>query len=162
MKTLISGLAAIFLAGCAAQNIKLPENAEKTVPVNPSAAVVLGKEVFRLSPTQNLSLESKLPGLLLKAQQETFPKDLSDEEMKRFHGFTYSLSPNGVVYPYSSVEVSCIVQQKYSAEAQPECDAFFAVLRRDINELLKKYDIDQGQSDEEKTKEDKQILRPAE
>ena len=44
-------------------------------------------------------------------------------------GFTYSLAPRGAVYPFSEIEVSCIIQEKYARRSGPEiCGDFFREL----------------------------------
>ena len=36
-------------------------------------------------------------------------------------GFTYSLAPKGAVYPFSEIEVSCIMQEKYARRSGRIC-----------------------------------------
>ncbi|MBI4656784.1 MAG: hypothetical protein HY746_08580 [Elusimicrobia bacterium] len=52
-------------------------------------------------------------------------------------GFSYTMTPRGAVYPFSEIEISCLVQAKYSRRyARSLCSEFF-------KEVEKEYDRQQ-------------------
>lgn len=93
----------------------------------PAAAVAFQKKIFKLSKTPNPALEAALEGLLSASYQAAAKNHSGDSPMKI--GFTYSLAPRGAVYPFSEIEVSCLIQEKYARSSGPElCGDFFREL----------------------------------
>jgi hypothetical protein len=112
-------LAAALLAACGA-----PRPAGRTPAQASSAAVVFQKKVFKLAKTPDPELEASLEGLLSAGYDLAVKNHSGDKPMEI--GFTYSVSPRGAVYPFSEIEVSCIMQEKYSRRYGPElCRDFF-------------------------------------
>jgi hypothetical protein len=112
-------LAAALLAGCGA-----PRPAGQTAAQARSAAVVFQKKVFKLVKTPDPDLEASLEGLLSASYGVAVKNHSGDKPIEI--GFTYSISPRGAVYPFSELEVSCIMQEKYSRRYGPElCGDFF-------------------------------------
>ena len=113
-------LAASLLAACGA-----PRPAgEKPAPAR-GAAVIFQKKVFKLVKTPDSELEASLEGLLSASYDVAVKNHSGDKPMEI--GFTYSVSPRGAVYPFSEIEVSCIMQEKYSRRYGPElCRNFFS------------------------------------
>ncbi len=120
LKLLTLCLAAALLAACGA-----PKPAgQATAPVR-GAAVVFQKKVFPLVKTPDPELEASLEGLLSASYDVAVKNHSGDKPMEI--GFTYSVSPRGAVYPFSEVEVSCIMQEKYAKRYGPElCGDLFA------------------------------------
>ena len=118
-KPLALCFAAALLAGCGAPR----PVAAPAAPVR-GAAVVFQKKVFRLVKTPDPDLEASLEGMLSAGYDVAVKNHSGDKPMEI--GFTYSISPRGAVYPFSEVEVSCIMQEKYARRYGPElCRDFF-------------------------------------
>ncbi len=112
-------LAAALLAACGA-----PRPAGETPVPARGAAVVFQKKVFKLVKTPDPELEASLEGLLSASYDVAVKNHSGDKPMEI--GFTYSVSPRGAVYPFSEIEVSCIMQERYSRRYGPElCRDFF-------------------------------------
>lgn len=127
--------AALLLAGCAASRYEPLPAAGRPVPSGPSSATVVENRTFRLSKTPDPQLEMDLPDMLSASYSAAAAEYSGGEPMKV--GFTYSLSPKGAIYPFSEVEVSCIVQHKYAGKKGPElCADFFSRLESRINKAL--------------------------
>jgi hypothetical protein len=96
-------------------------------PVASGVAVVFQKQIFKLGRTPDPGLEADLEGLLSASHATAARNHSGDNPMRT--GFTYSLSPRGAVYPFSEIEVSCIIQEKYARSTGPElCGDFFREL----------------------------------
>lgn len=122
---------AFLLAACAAPRPSSPPREER--PAGPSAAIVFEKRAFMLSKTPDADLEAALEGFLSASYDTAVRNHAGDKPMET--GFTYSLSPKGAVYPFSEIEVSCIMQEKYARRSGPEiCGDFF----RDLDARIKK------------------------
>ena len=112
-------LAAALLVSCGA-----PKPARHTAAPARGAAVVYQKKVFTLVKTPDPELEASLEGLLSASYDVAVKNHSGDKPIEI--GFTYSISPRGAVYPFSEVEVSCIMQEKYARRYGPElCRDFF-------------------------------------
>lgn len=127
-------LAAVLLAACSGSRpAGAPQVAQK--PAGPGAATVFEKRTFKLVKTPDPDLEAALEGLLSGAYDAAVKRhaEASFSEI----GFTYSLAPKGAVYPFSEIEVSCIMQEKYAARRGPElCGAFYADLEARIKKAV--------------------------
>lgn len=112
-------LAAALLAACGA-----PRPAGQAPAQARGAAVVFQKKVFKLVKTPDPDLEASLEGLLSAGYDVAVKNHSGDKPMEI--GFTYSVSPRGAVYPFSEIEVSCIMQEKFASRYGPElCRDFF-------------------------------------
>ena len=119
LRSLALCFTAALLAACGA-----PRPAGQTPAQVRSAAVVFQKKVFKLVKTPDPELEASLEGLLSASYDVAVKNHSGDKPMEI--GFTYSVSPRGAVYPFSEIEVSCIMQEKYSRRYGPElCRDFF-------------------------------------
>lgn len=117
------GAFAIF-AACAGPG---PTPEAPQVPAGPGAASVFEKRVFKLVKTPDPDLEAALEGMLSSSYDAAVKKHSGDDPMKI--GFTYSVSPKGAVYPFSEIEVDCIMQEKYARRHGPRlCADFFGEL----------------------------------
>ncbi|HCC48276.1 MAG TPA: hypothetical protein DEQ38_09230 [Elusimicrobia bacterium] len=101
----------------------------------PSAATVFEKRTFKLVKTPDPDLEAALEGLL-SASYDTAVRKHAESSLAEI-GFTYSLSPRGAVYPFSEIEVSCILQEKYAPRSGPAlCGDFFTELDGKIKKAV--------------------------
>lgn len=120
LKLLLPALATLA-AGCAAPQ---PEpGARREAPAGKSAAIVFEKRTFRLVKTPDPELEAALEPMLT-ASFDAAVKNLSGDDPLEI-GFAYSLAPKGAVYPFSEIEVSCIMQERYARRRGPELCGFF-------------------------------------
>lgn len=102
-------------------------------PSGPGAAIAFEKRLFKLVKTPDPDLEAALEGLLSASYDVAVRNHSGDRPMEI--GFTYSLAPKGAVYPFSEIEVSCIMQEKYARRSGPGiCGDFF----RELDVKLKK------------------------
>lgn len=86
-------------------------------PAGPGAAIVFEKKTFKLSKTPDPDLEAALGDILSDSYQAAMKEFTSEKPMEI--GFTYSMAPGGAVYPFSEIEVSCIMQEKYARKKGP-------------------------------------------
>ncbi|MDA8132364.1 MAG: hypothetical protein M0011_12750 [Elusimicrobia bacterium] len=132
-----SGLAALMLAAallsaCSHSRQALPG---EQVPSGPGAAAVFEKRTFALVKVPDPDLEMALEGILSDSHAAAVRRYAGDSPMDI--GFTYSMAPHGAVYPFSEIEVSCIMQQKYAKRKGPElCSDFFSELDARIKKAL--------------------------
>lgn len=104
-------------------------------PVPSGSAVAFQKQVFKLSRTPDPELESALEGMLSASYDASVKAYAGDNPLGM--GFSYSLTPHGAAFPFSEIEVSCLVQAKYSRSRGPElCGYFFNDLGRRIKAAL--------------------------
>lgn len=116
---------AAFLGACAAPGPAGQSRQDQ--PSGPGAAIVFEKRTFKLVKTPDPDLEAALEGLLSASYGVAVRNHVGDKPMEI--GFTYSLAPKGAVYPFSEIEVSCIMQEKYARRSGPEiCGDFFTEL----------------------------------
>ncbi|MDO8806685.1 MAG: hypothetical protein Q7R35_19910 [Elusimicrobiota bacterium] len=110
-----------FFCACAAPG---PAGQQQEKPSGPGAAIVFEKRTFKLVKTPDPDLEAALEGILSGSYDTAVKNHVGDKPMEI--GFTYSLAPKGAVYPFSEIEVSCIMQEKYARRSGPEiCGDFF-------------------------------------
>lgn len=126
-------LLAAALAGCAAPEV--PSRQQAQAPSGPGAAIAFEKRTFKLVRLPDPELEAALEGLLTASYEAAVKYHAGDNPMDI--GFTYSLAPKGAVYPFSEIEVSCILQEKYSRRKGPElCGYFFTQLEGKIRKAV--------------------------
>ena len=121
-------------AGCAVpQAANGP--ASPAAPSPRSAAVVFEKRVFKLLKTPDPELEASLEGMLSDSFDAAVKNHSGDNPLDI--GFAYSLAPHGAVYPFSEIEISCLMQEKYARRRGPElCGYFFDDLGARITKAL--------------------------
>jgi hypothetical protein len=135
MRRLLLPAALGLLAACAAPR-PLPEQLPAS-PQGPSAAHVFGARQFKLLRVPNPDLEAALDGALMAAYDEAVRNNSGDRPFEI--GFTYSLAPKGASYPFSEVEVSCIMQERYFRRGGKLCGDFFSALDAQFKDLVEKY-----------------------
>ncbi|OGR79160.1 MAG: hypothetical protein A2X32_11620 [Elusimicrobia bacterium GWC2_64_44] len=126
-------LAAGLLAACS--GARPGGDGKREPPAGPGAATVFEKRTFKLVRTPDPDLEAALEPLLTAAYDAAVKRhaEASFSEI----GFTYSLAPKGAVYPFSEIEVSCIMQDKYAVRRGPElCGAFYEDLEARLKKAL--------------------------
>lgn len=98
----------------------------------PASAVTVEKMTFRLAKKPGPGLRAALEGMLSASYIIAVKNYSGDGPMGE--GFTYSLATKGAVYPFSEIEVSCIVQEKHTPASGPEiCGDFLGDLNIRIN-----------------------------
>ena len=112
---------AALLCACAGVT---PYGQEK--PSGPGSAVIFEKQTFKLSKTPDQALEQALEPALTESYQSAVKKHYGEKPMEI--GFTYSMTPRGAAYPFSEIEVSCIIQGKYFQKGARLCGEFFKEL----------------------------------
>jgi|GEM_PF-1759988 len=101
----------------------------------PALAVDFEKRTFKLVKQPGPVLEAAVRGLLSSSYDSAVESNSGGGAMKP--GFTYSLEATGAVHPFSEIEVSCIMQEKYALGSGPEiCGDFFRVLAAKIKRAL--------------------------
>ena len=96
-------------------------------------AVVFQTRVYALSKTPDSDLEIALPDIVAESYYYASKKAGAPADA----GFSYTLAPKGAVYPFSEMEVSCVVREKYASRYGTElCSAFFGHLDRQIKTIL--------------------------
>lgn len=132
-KAVLASLAAALLAACSGP--RPSGTAQPGQPSGPGAAVVFEKRAYKLVKTPDPELELALEGLLSGAYDAAVKKH--SETSLADAGFTYSMAPKGAVYPFSEIEVSCIMREKYAARRGPElCGFFFTELDGRVKKAL--------------------------
>lgn len=127
-------LAASLLCSCAGFGAR---DSGKSGLSGPGAAVIFEKRIFKLSKTPNPGIEAALEGALAGSYQAAVNNHSGDKPMEI--GFTYSVAPNGASYPFSEIEVSCIMQEKYARRKGPGlCKDLFQELDLRIKRLREK------------------------
>ena len=123
-------LSVSLACACAAPG---PAGQQQEQPSGPGAAIAFEKRMFKLVKTPDPDLEAALEGMLSARYDIAVKNHAGDKPMEI--GFTYSLAPKGAVYPFSEIEVSCIMQEKYARRSGPEiCGDFF----RELDVKIKK------------------------
>jgi hypothetical protein len=127
-------LPAAVLCACSAPQAEAPGQLQGQFSGS-SAATVFEKRTFKLTKTPDPDLEGALEGLLSASYDAAVAMHAGDNPMDI--GFTYSLAPKGAVYPFSEIEVSCILQEKYAARrGERLCGDFFGDLGARIKQAL--------------------------
>lgn len=123
----------LFAAALCSCSAPRPEQSRKQP--GPGAAIVFGKKTFKLVKTPDPELEAALEGMLSASYDIAVKNHAGEKPMDM--GFTYSLAPKGAVYPFSEIEVSCIIQEKYARRGGAEiCGDFFGKLGGRIKSAL--------------------------
>ena len=123
-------LSVSLACACAAPG---PAGQQQEQPSGPGAAIAFEKRMFKLVKTPDPDLEAALEGMLSASYDTAVKNHAGDKPMEI--GFTYSLAPKGAVSPFSEIEVSCIMQEKYARRSGPEiCGDFF----RELDVKIKK------------------------
>lgn len=109
--------AIFFFCGCAGTKGHGASSPRQRAVVNSSRTYALGRV-----PDQER--EQAFQDLLAAAQAEAVRKHGGAWEI----GFAYSLSPRGAVYPFSEVEVSCLMQKADASQGEQLCSDFFSAV----------------------------------
>lgn len=102
-------------------------------PAGPGAAVVFEKQTFKLSKTPDPDVDAGLQNALDAAFGAAVKNHSGEKPMDI--GFTYTVAPKGAVYPFSEVEVACIMQEKYRGKGEKLCSDFFGELQPRLKKL---------------------------
>lgn len=120
------------LGACTAARVEQPP---AQPAAGPGAATVFERRTFKLVKTPDQDLEQALEGMLSASYEAALKKRSGDNPADI--GFTYSLAPKGAVYPFSEIEVSCIMQDKYARRSGAAlCGDFYADLEERVKKAL--------------------------
>lgn len=128
-------LLAVFSASCAYETpgrITVKKNSNENKKI-----VVFDSREYALTREPNYEVEQDFQNAVSSAFEKAFPDGDSDAR----RSFSYAITPKGAVYPFSKVEVGCLVREdlrgKYAREI---CSRFYDYLDKsysDIKEELK-------------------------
>ena len=124
MKLFFAAAALTVLWGCAGPKGPGASSPRQRAVVNSSRTYALGKV-----PDQER--EQAFQDLLEAAQAAAIKKHGGASEI----GFSYSLSPKGAVYPFSEVEVSCLMQKADASEGERLCSDFFGTVEDGLKKI---------------------------
>lgn len=113
-------------SGCAGSGRSVASSPRQKAVVHQRQAYVLGKV-----PDQ--AREQAFQDLLAAAQAAAVEKHGAAGEI----GFSYSLSPKGAVYPFSEVEVACLMKKADASEGKELCSEFFSAVGAGLKDILK-------------------------
>ena len=131
MRRIPAIVALLALGACAAPKPGAPAPARER-------AVVFQTRNYPLSKIPDPELEIALPDLLAQSYDSALKKAA---DAPTDAGFSYTLSPKGAVYPFSEVEVSCVIREKYASRYGAEiCAAFYSALDKIIKNTVKAVD----------------------
>ena len=101
----------------------------------PALAVDFEKRTFKLIKKPGPVLKAAVESMLSSSYASAVSSNSGGGPMEA--GFTYSLEATGAVYPFSEIEVSCIMQEKYALGSGPGiCGDFFRALTAKIKRAL--------------------------
>lgn len=128
----------LILTAClnsARDDMPVSVTADQTVVVSTSTrAKVFERQEFRLSKKPDSAIQDGFQKILDTAYMKTVEANAGDNP--REIGFIYSLRPTGAIYPFSEVEVSCIIQERHQDKGGEFCGKFFSVLHEEYQYLL--------------------------
>ena len=124
MKLLFAAAALTLLLGCAGPKGQGASSPRQRAVVHSSRNYALGKV-----PDQER--EQAFQDLLEAARADAVKKHGDALEI----GFSYSLSPKGAVYPFSEVEVSCLMQKADASQGEKLCSDFFSAVDAGLKKI---------------------------
>ncbi|HCE97228.1 MAG: hypothetical protein A2X34_10495 [Elusimicrobia bacterium GWC2_51_8] len=117
-----------FFCACSAPEPGAPAPARER-------AVVFKTRLYALSKTSDPDLEIALPDIVAESHNYAFKKAGAPADA----GFSYTLAPRGAVYPFSEMEVACVIREKYASRYGAKlCSVFFFDLGKKIKNILQK------------------------
>ncbi len=119
-----AALACVWLCGCYGRG-----NQSRSMP--PQQAVTQSTRAYELGREPDQEREQAFQDLLEAARAEAVRKHGDASEI----GFAYSLSPKGAVYPFSEVEVSCLMQKADAAQGDKLCSDFFGTVDAGLKKI---------------------------
>lgn len=126
-------LAACFNSAKSDDQISIPAGQDIAVSTS-TRAKVFERQEFRLSKKPDSAIQEGFQKILDTAYMKTVEANAGDNP--REIGFIYSLRPTGAIYPFSEVEVSCIIQERHQDKGGEFCGKFFSVLHEEYQYLL--------------------------
>lgn len=132
-KQIIFAAVCSALAGCAVPAVQNPA-AAPAAPPSRRQAVAHQTRTYALGKVPDQDREQAFQNLLDSALAQAAKKQAGDKPLEI--GFSYSLTPKGAVYPFSEVEVSCLVQALHASGSGGElCAEFFRVIDSRIKKI---------------------------
>ena len=120
-----AALAAACLCGC----YSLRDHSQ---PVTPQQAVSQSARSYALGREPDQEREQAFQDLLAAAHTAALDKRGAAPET----GLSYSLSPKGAVYPFSKVEVACLVQRADASQGKALCREFFKAVDAGFEKVI--------------------------
>ena len=124
MKSLLAAAALLVLCGCV--GTKGPGGSSPR-----QRAVVHSGRTYALGRVPDQEREQAFQDLLEAARTEAVRKHGDAQDI----GFAYSLLPKGAVYPFSEVEVSCLMQKADASEGEKLCSDFFTAVDAGLKKI---------------------------
>jgi hypothetical protein len=94
--------------------------------------VVHSSRTYALGRVPDQEREQAFQDLLAAAQAAAVKKHGGASEI----GFAYSLSLKGAVYPFSEVEVSCLMQKADASQGEKLCSDFFSTVDAGLKKVV--------------------------
>jgi len=101
--------------------------------VSRQSAVVQAGRTYALGKVPDQEREQAFQDLLTAAHAAALKKHDGAAEV----GFSYSLAPKGAVYPFSEVEVSCLIMKADSSSGKKLCSDFFKAVDGGFKNIVK-------------------------
>ncbi|MFA6434368.1 MAG: hypothetical protein WCW52_06700 [Elusimicrobiales bacterium] len=96
-------------------------------------AVAQAARTYALGKVPDQDREQAFQDLLAAAHSEALKQHGAANEI----GFSYSLSPKGAVYPFSEVEVVCLIKKADSYSGKQLCRNFFKTVDAGLRNIVK-------------------------
>lgn len=120
-----AALACACLCGCSGRR-------DSFIPVPSQQALAQEVRTYALGREPDQEREQAFQDLLAAAHAEAMVRrDASPET-----GLSYSLSPRGTVYPFSEVEVVCLVKRADSSQGKALCGEFFKAVNAGLARVI--------------------------
>ncbi len=120
-----AALACLFLWGCHGHR-----DQPRRMP--PSQAIVQSTRIYELGRDPDQQREQAFQDLLAAAHAVALEKRGASPAT----GSSYSLAPKGAVYPFSKVEVACLVQRADASKAKALCREFFKAVDSGFEKVI--------------------------
>jgi len=121
MKLLLPVIALFFGCGCVFLKSRTPAPRQ--------SALTHSARTYSLGKVPDQDRERAFQDLLAAAQARAARGDSAA-------GFSYSLAPKGAVYPFSEVEVVCLVQRSDSGSGDDLCSDFFKAVDAGLGAIV--------------------------
>lgn len=95
-------------------------------------AVALSGRTYALGKVPDQEREQAFQDLLEAAHAAALKKRAGADKI----GFSYSLAPKGAVYPFSEVDVSCLIKKTDASEGKRLCFDFFNAVDAGLKNIV--------------------------
>ncbi len=116
-----------LLCGCSAKKLGNVQNVDVR-PAGPNSAVVVSSKKYSLGRALNPKKEQAFQDRVMISADSARKKITGSAGIPDI-GFNYTITPKGVVYPFSEVEIECVVQSRYAGRYGADlCSAMFDMI----------------------------------